>query len=145
MKVTIPFKNETKEIEISDYCPVCGQLRGNPMKQPLILNHRRLMVHVWDNPCGHIDKYEYCINESERIAASKMEESLESQVKRLQYAMEKGGKFTQLDMLYKFGIGNHTGRIADIRKKMGYDYVKTDMIKKNGKRIGLYSIPNPVK
>ena len=38
-------------------CPVCGGPRGEPYQGWSYDGSRRLAVHQWDNPCGHIDKY----------------------------------------------------------------------------------------
>jgi hypothetical protein len=45
-------------IEISNKCPICGGKRGEPHKVLSYDGSRRLEVDGWQNPCGHIDKYE---------------------------------------------------------------------------------------
>lgn len=47
----------TMTIEISDFCPVCGGKRGTPKKGLSYDGSRRLVVDMWENPCGHIDYY----------------------------------------------------------------------------------------
>lgn len=70
--------------------------------------------------------------------------------------LEKGKVLDMLTMLFDLGIGNHTGVIANVRKRYealgkGYDYVKTDMrevrAKRSGKivRVAYYYIPDLVK
>ncbi len=44
-------------VEISNRCPICGGKRGEPHKSFSYDGSRRLLVDVWENPCGHIDKY----------------------------------------------------------------------------------------
>lgn len=55
----------TRTIEISDYCPICGRERGKPGVRHLIEDGYPYIVHVWANPCGHVDKYLDVIKESE--------------------------------------------------------------------------------
>ena len=64
MKVTIPsieehagYPGNKMTIEISDFCPVCGEKRGEPYPTISYDGSRRLDVDGWKNPCGHIDKY----------------------------------------------------------------------------------------
>jgi len=65
----------------------------------------------------------------------------ESQCKQILQYLESGRSLTMYEMLVKFGVGNHTGRIADLRRRHGYGYIKTEMITlSNGKRIARYSI-----
>ena len=65
MKVTIPscehhegFSSIT--VTISDYCPKCGKKRGiNTIHKGFSYDgSRRLVVDCWENPCGHVDKYD---------------------------------------------------------------------------------------
>jgi len=68
-------------------------------------------------------------------------EQTESQWKEIYKYLQSGRSLTMYDMLVKFGVGNHTGRIADIRRHHGYNSVKTEMITlSNGKRVARYSI-----
>ena len=39
-------------------CPICGGPRGEPSGGFSYDGSRRLVVSVWKNPCGHVDKYE---------------------------------------------------------------------------------------
>lgn len=62
MKVTIPARQEHEgifsiDVEISDFCPVCGGPRGVPFNALSFDGSRRLFVHSWNNPCGHVDYY----------------------------------------------------------------------------------------
>lgn len=62
MKITIPACQEHQGIfsmiaEISDFCPVCGEKRGEPKPGLSFDGSRRLDVDIWNNPCGHVDYY----------------------------------------------------------------------------------------
>lgn len=39
-------------------CRVCGGARGEPFDSLSFDGSRRLIVHSWNNPCGHIEKYQ---------------------------------------------------------------------------------------
>lgn len=39
-------------------CPTCGGPRGEPERAFSFDGSRRLVVHGWKNPCGHVDHYE---------------------------------------------------------------------------------------
>lgn len=56
--------------------------------------------------------------------------------------LEKGRALSQLDMLSEYGIGNHTGRIAEIRQdlfnKKDKREVVTEWDHKNGKTFARY-------
>ncbi len=39
-------------------CPVCGQPRGQIFNSRSYDGSRFLAVDAWNNPCGHIDKYD---------------------------------------------------------------------------------------
>ena len=66
MKVTIPRINEhcglrsnLITVEISNFCPKCGAMRGIKRWQGLSFDgSRRLEVDCWQNECWHIDMYE---------------------------------------------------------------------------------------
>jgi hypothetical protein len=74
-----------------------------------------------------------------------------SQVELLLQELRAGHRLNQMDMLFSLGIGNHTGRICDLRKKLsdeGFpsDYITTEMKtirKKDGRstQIAEYFIP----
>ena len=38
-------------------CLECGGPRGKPVKTVSYDGSRRLQVHGWSNPCGHVEKY----------------------------------------------------------------------------------------
>ena len=64
MTVTIPACEQhegfaSMTVTISDYCPKCGKKRGINTIHPGFSydGSRRLGVDCWENPCGHIDKY----------------------------------------------------------------------------------------
>lgn len=56
-----------KAIEISDNCPICGAKRGTPQNKHFCEDGEWFDVDVWENYCGHIDKYKDCYFESEKI------------------------------------------------------------------------------
>lgn len=79
-----------------------------------------------------------------------------TQVELATEALERGETLSMLSMLFDYGIGNHTGVIAEVWKRYealgkGYDYVKTDMrevrAKRSGRlvRVAYYYIPEKVK
>ena len=45
-------------VDLEWVCPVCGGPRGEPSGGFSYDGSRRLVVSVWKNPCGHVDKYE---------------------------------------------------------------------------------------
>lgn len=47
IKVTLPW-----------VCRVCGEPRGEPFVSVSYDGSRRLQVHSWNNPCGHVEKYQ---------------------------------------------------------------------------------------
>lgn len=67
MRVTIMYRNNyeggdgwtyyPKVVTISDTCPVCGGKRGTPKGHNFCEDGEWFNVDIWDNPCGHIDKY----------------------------------------------------------------------------------------
>ncbi|PCJ57326.1 MAG: hypothetical protein COA65_09715 [Rhodospirillaceae bacterium] len=70
MQVTIPkitqhdgYPGNAIIINISDICPVCGEKRGVPFKGLSYDGSRRLHVDLWQNRCGHIDRYSDVIKE----------------------------------------------------------------------------------
>lgn len=52
-------------VEISDACPVCGGVRGEPTMTRLCEDEEWYNVSIWRNPCGHLDKYEDVLKESQ--------------------------------------------------------------------------------
>jgi hypothetical protein len=62
MNVTIPAKIPHEGIysivvTSRGTCPTGGQQRGKPAQGTSYEGSRRLSVDMWENPCGHIDKY----------------------------------------------------------------------------------------
>jgi len=47
-----------RTVTLTWVCPVCGGPRGEPFDTISYDGSRRLHVHGWDNPCGHVDKYD---------------------------------------------------------------------------------------
>lgn len=45
------------DVELEWTCPVCGGPRGEPRDGLSYDGSRRLGVHQWSNPCGHVDTY----------------------------------------------------------------------------------------
>ena len=45
-------------VRISRRCPVCGGLRGEPVKNRYCEDGEFYWVHCWENACGHLDKYD---------------------------------------------------------------------------------------
>lgn len=76
MQVTIMYRNNWPSIggdgwtrhpmnvEISTKCPVCGEPRGEPRAYTFCEDGEWYTVHVWTNPCGHVDDYEKVYLES---------------------------------------------------------------------------------
>ena len=54
----------TRTLEISDTCPVCGGPRGTPRNHHMYEDGDTATVSVWDNPCGHVDKYSAVLGEN---------------------------------------------------------------------------------
>lgn len=82
MKVIIPrmaehagFDGNAIEVEISDTCPQCGGMRGEPFETISYDGSRRLHVHGWINPCGHLDKYSSVREEAANLIKQKQKES----------------------------------------------------------------------
>ena len=59
-----------RRVTISDFCPKCGQKRGKPALKRFCEDGEWYDVSCWQNPCGHIDKYQDVIAEAEHAAAS---------------------------------------------------------------------------
>ena len=56
-----------RNVVIAAACPVCGGPRGKPY---LLYQHEdgaSYSVDCWDNPCGHVDRYEAVILEAARL------------------------------------------------------------------------------
>lgn len=52
-----PTNPQTRTVTISAYCPQCGGRRGEPRGLRQHEDGANYWVHVWDNPCRHIDHY----------------------------------------------------------------------------------------
>ena len=50
-------------VTVNWVCPVCGGPRGEPRKFRFFPN-RSYLCDRWDNPCGHIDKYDAVLIEA---------------------------------------------------------------------------------
>lgn len=62
MSVVIPARETHEGIDwvlvlIKTTCPICGGPRGVPSFGVSYDGSRRLKCSVWENPCGHVDKY----------------------------------------------------------------------------------------
>jgi hypothetical protein len=44
-------------VEIPWYCIHCKKPRGEPFETLSFDGSRRLGVHGWNNPCGHVERY----------------------------------------------------------------------------------------
>lgn len=53
-------------VAINWVCPVCGGARGEVFDTLSYDGSRRLGVHGWSNPCGHIDSYSDVRDEAAR-------------------------------------------------------------------------------
>jgi hypothetical protein len=63
MIVYIPARTEHEGlygvyVVIDCTCPKCGAPRGEPYLGISYDGSRRLHVDTWQNPCGHVDKYD---------------------------------------------------------------------------------------
>lgn len=58
-----------KNVTVDWICPVCGGPRGEPYDTVSYDGSRRLSVHGWRNPCGHVDKYDDVRKEAEKADA----------------------------------------------------------------------------
>jgi hypothetical protein len=59
----------TRTVTISALCqvPGCGTRRGEPRGHNSCDDGAYYWVQVWDNPCGHVDRYEDVIAEAKRL------------------------------------------------------------------------------
>lgn len=51
-------------VDIADTCPVCGGPRGKPKSRQFCDDGQFYSVDCWENPCGHVDKYDAVIREA---------------------------------------------------------------------------------
>lgn len=49
--------NDRITVKIPWKCPICGGPRGIPKRGLSYDGSRRMVVHQWENPCGHVDNY----------------------------------------------------------------------------------------
>lgn len=54
----------TRTIDIANTCPVCGGPRGEPRTWAYPEDGEYYHPSVWENPCGHVDKYPACLAEA---------------------------------------------------------------------------------
>lgn len=59
-----------RRVTISAYCPACGGPRGERRGLNQCDDGAYYWVEVWDNPCGHVDRYEAVVVEAERLTAT---------------------------------------------------------------------------
>lgn len=57
-----------RTVEIARICPACGGPRGEPRHNRQCEDGEFYYVHVWTNPCGHLDKYEAVLREADAAA-----------------------------------------------------------------------------
>lgn len=58
-----------RTVEIADTCPKCGGPRGEPKLNRYCDDGEFYYVHNWENPCGHVDKYQDVLLEAKGLAA----------------------------------------------------------------------------
>jgi len=54
-------------VTISDRCPICNGPRGEPRNHNFFENGDAHSCDRWDNPCGHVDRYEDVLLEAGRL------------------------------------------------------------------------------
>ena len=59
-----PTRPKTRTMTISAFCPTCGGRRGEPHGLNQCDDGAYYWVQVWDNPCGHLDRYRAVIAEA---------------------------------------------------------------------------------
>lgn len=60
----------TRTVTVSAFCRVCGERRGDPYGHNFYADGDWAWVQRWDNPCGHVDMYEYVIAEAATYATA---------------------------------------------------------------------------
>lgn len=58
-------------VEIMDTCIRCGGPRGEPREESFSEDGGFYSCHRWENPCGHIDTYDKCLEEHRKIQINK--------------------------------------------------------------------------
>ncbi|MFD6516959.1 hypothetical protein [Rhodococcus sp. NPDC060176] len=62
-----PVGNATiRTVTIAALCPRCGGSRGTPRNYNFHDDGAWLSCDSWDNPCGHIDRYDNVLAEAEQ-------------------------------------------------------------------------------
>ncbi len=56
-----------RRVEIRDTCIRCGGLRGRKQVHHFAEDGAYYVVDRWDNPCGHVDKYEDVLVEARML------------------------------------------------------------------------------
>lgn len=59
-----------RRVEISARCPRCGGPRGERRGMNQCDDGAFYWVQVWDNPCGHLDRYENVVREADALQAA---------------------------------------------------------------------------
>ena len=59
------MRSYLRTVEIGDTCQVCGGPRGTPRNSYRCENDDWYSVSVWDNPCGHLDRYPAVLAEAQ--------------------------------------------------------------------------------
>jgi hypothetical protein len=59
-----------RTVTIRGTCPTCGGPRGKPRNLNQYDDGAYYCVDVWDNPCGHVDRYTAVIAEAKQLSDS---------------------------------------------------------------------------
>lgn len=65
------WNHEPRVVRVGDRCPICGGPRGEPAPYSFWEDGEAVVVDRWDNPCGHVDKYEDLWLESQALKVTK--------------------------------------------------------------------------
>ena len=66
-------------VKIADTCPICGEKRGTPFNHNFHEDGDWYSCDRWNNPCGHIDKYDDVIGEAYALLVNEAEENRKTQ------------------------------------------------------------------
>jgi hypothetical protein len=58
----------TKTVTISAFCRICGSRRGQPRGLNSCDDGAFYWIQVWENPCGHLDRYVDVLKEASERA-----------------------------------------------------------------------------
>lgn len=58
-----------RTVTISAFCPVCGELRGEPRNLNQCDDGAHYSTDIWTNSCGHVDAYSDVVKEAKKFAA----------------------------------------------------------------------------